>query len=511
MISKIFCITVNGLESEMIEVEVDINAWLPNFTIVWLPDTSVQESKERLRSALKSSNFKLPVSRITVNLAPADIKKTWPSFDISIAVWILSHTWDITQDTYLKNSVFLWELSLDGSVRSVNSILPSVIWAKEKWYKYIFIPYDNFYEASIVEGIEIIAVKNLAELVSFLNGEKNIQNPEKLHIQSHQNIQNSQYDFKYIIGQNQAKRALEIAAAWMHNIIMSGPPWSWKTLLAKTFSTILPELTLDEMIEISKIYSISWLLSKDTPLITQRPFRTIHHTASAISIIWWGRNARPGEISLAHKWVLFLDEVLEFPKAVLEVLRQPLEDGNISVNRVNSSYIYPAKFVLLWAMNPCPCWYLTDPDKNCICGQEQIKRYRAKLSWPMVDRIDIMIEVPKVKVDDFTSKSSSKIWETSQKIALRVKKAREIQLQRFEGLKITSNSQMSSKEIQIFCILDEESEKMMKQALHTMNLSARAYYRVLKLARTIADLEVSKNVKIQHIAEALSYRKSNEE
>ncbi len=223
MISKIFCITVNGLESEMIEVEVDINAWLPNFTIVWLPDTSVQESKERLRSALKSSNFKLPVSRITVNLAPADIKKTWPSFDISIAVWILSHTWDITQDTYLKNSVFLWELSLDGSVRSVNSILPSVIWAKEKWYKYIFIPYDNFYEASIVEGIEIIAVKNLAELVSFLNGEKNIQNPEKLHIQSHQNIQNSQYDFKYIIGQNQAKRALEIAAAWMHNIIILCP------------------------------------------------------------------------------------------------------------------------------------------------------------------------------------------------------------------------------------------------------------------------------------------------
>lgn len=512
MISKVFCITVNWLESEIIEVEVDINAGLPNFTIVWLPDQWVQESKERLRSALKSSAFKLPTTRITVNLAPADIKKSWVSFDLPIAVWILNNAWDIKDSEYLKNSIFIWELSLDWSVRSVNSILPSVIWAMQKWYKNIFVPYDNFYEASIIEWINIIAVQNLADLVAFLNWEKVLENPKKLDIKEFsKNHTNEKYDFKYIVGQIQAKRALEIAAAGLHNIILSGPPWSWKTLLAKTFSTILPELTLDEMIEISKIYSISGLLTKDNPLITKRPFRTIHHTASSISIIGWGRNARPGEISLAHKWVLFLDEVLEFPKQVLEVLRQPLEDWTISVNRVNSSYTYPAKFVMLGAMNPCPCGYLTDPDKECICSQDAIKRYRSRLSWPMVDRIDIMIEVPKVKVEDFSVKKDDKNIEDSKTIALRVEKARNIQLERFKDLKITSNSQMSSKEVEKFCVLDDASDKMLKQAVNTMNLSARAYYRILKLSRTIADLEWVENIEVKHIAEALSYRRSEEE
>ncbi len=510
MISKVFCITVNWLESEIIEVEVDINAGLPNFTIVWLPDQWVQESKERLRSALKSSNFKLPTTRITVNLAPADIKKSWVSFDLPIAVWILNNAWDINENDFLKTSIFIWELSLDGSVRAVNSILPSVIWAMEMWHKNIFVPYDNFYEASIIEWINIISVQNLSDLVAFLNWEKVLENPPKLDLADFKKKGNSAYDFKYVAWQIQAKRALEIAAAGLHNIIMSGPPWSWKTLLAKTFSTILPELTLDEMIEISKIYSISGLLTKDLPLITKRPFRTVHHTASSISIIWGWRNAKPGEISLAHKWVLFLDEVLEFPKQVLEVLRQPLEDGTISVNRVNSSYTYPAKFVLLWAMNPCPCWYLTDPDKECICSQDAVKRYRARLSGPMVDRIDIMIEVPKVKVEDFSSKKDYSKIEDSKTIAIRVEKARNIQLKRFKDLKITSNSQMSSKDVEKFCALDEASDKMLKQAVNTMNLSARAYYRVLKLARTIADLEWVENIEVAHIAEALSYRRGEE-
>lgn len=511
MISKIFCITVNWLDSEIIEVEVDINAWLPNFTIVWLPDQWVQESKERIRSALKSSNMKLPVSRITVNLAPADIRKTWPSFDLPIAVGILNNAWDIKDNEYLKNSIFIWELSLDGSLRPVNSILPSVIWALEKWYKNIFLPSDNYKEASIIEWINIIWIKNLSDLVLFLNWEKTLEMEDKLDIKNFKQVENSKYDFKYIVGQNQAKRALEIAAAWLHNIVMSGPPWSWKTLLAKTFATILPELTLDEMIEISKIYSISGLLSKENPIITKRPFRVVHHTASSISIIWGWRNAKPGEISLSHKWVLFLDEVLEFPKVVLEVLRQPLEDWTISVNRVNSSYTYPAKFLLLWAMNPCPCGYLTDPDKNCICTQDQVKRYRSKLSWPMVDRIDIMIEVPKVKTEDFSSKKDYSNIEDSKTIKTRVEKAREIQLKRFSCLKITSNSQMSLSEINKFCILDSDSENSLQKAVNSMNLSARAYYRILKLSRTIADLECAENIELKHIMEALSYRRSEEE
>lgn len=510
MITKVFCITINWLQSDLIEVEVDINFWMPNFTIVGLPDQWVQESKERLRSALKSSTYKLPTSRITVNLAPADIRKSWVSFDLPIAVWILANAWDIKDEKkYFKSSIFIGELSLDGSLRWVNSVLPSVIWAREKWFENIFVPYDNYKEASIISWINVIAIKNLEELVQFLNWKIEIINPEKIEIKN-LNPEKSSYDFKYIVWQNQARRALEIAAAWLHNIILSWPPWSWKTLLAKTFSTILPELTLDEMIEISKIYSISWLLSKDNPLITKRPFRSIHHTASSISIIWWWRNAKPWEISLAHKWVLFLDEVLEFPKEVLEVLRQPLEDGTISVNRVNSSYIYPAKFLLLWAMNPCPCGYLTDVDKQCICSWEQIKRYRSRLSWPMIDRIDIMIEVPKVKVEDFSSKKDYSKIEDSETISNRVKNARKIQFERFKWLWITSNSQMSVKEIEEFCILDETWDLLLKQALSTMNLSARVYYRVLKLSRTIADLDGNENILVHHIAEALSYRKVEE-
>lgn len=510
MINKVNSIAVNGLTTDLIEVEVDINQWMPSFTIVWLPDQWVQESKERLRSALKSSQAKLPVSKITVNLAPADIRKSWPSFDFPIAIGILDSEFDFDKKL-LAESIFLGELSLNWDLRKVNSILPVTIWAKEKGFKNIFIPKDNSLEASVIPDINVIPVENLAEAIAMLLWRKELKIAEKLDLLSltKQNFENK-FDFKYVLWQNFAKRALEIAASWGHNIIMNWPPWSWKTMLSKAFSSILPDLTIEESIEISKIYSISWLLSQDEPLITKRPFRTVHHTASSISIIWWWRSAKPGEISLAHKWVLFLDEILEFQKTVLEVLRQPLEDWQITVNRVNASFTYPAKFILVWAMNPCPCGFLTDPDKECICSPRQIQNYQAKLSWPLIDRVDIFIEVPKVKTENFSVSENYENTESSADIKKRVEKAREIQLKRFSWTKITFNSEMSTKEINKFCQLDSETENILKQAVTMMNLSARSYYRILKLARTIADLAWIENISKEHILEALSFRKREE-
>jgi magnesium chelatase family protein len=318
------------------------------------------------------------------------------------------------------------------------------------------------------------------------------------------------YDFKYILWQSYAKRALEIAASGWHNIIMDWPPGSWKTMLSKSFSGILPDLTIEEAIEVSKIYSISWLLNKNNPIITKRPFRTVHHTASSVSIVWWWRDAKPWEISLSHKWVLFLDEILEFEKSVLEVLRQPLEDWNITINRVNASYNYPAKFILVWAMNPCPCWYLTEASKECICSPRQVENYRSRLSWPLIDRIDIFINVPKVKTEKFKVWENYEKRESSMQIKKRVEKSRELQLQRFKNTNITFNSEMWTKEINKFCILDKDSEKILKQAITNLNLSARSYYKVIKLSRTIADLEWSLNINKNHILEALSFRKKDE-
>jgi magnesium chelatase family protein len=510
MISITRAITVNGLDTTVVDIEVDINNGLPAFTIVWLPDQWVQESKERLRSALKSSGAKLPPTRITVNLAPANIKKTGPSFDLWIAIWILLDQWYIKNNKLIKDSVFLWELSLDGSLRHIPSVLPATIWAKEKGFKRLFIPSANTKEASIIPDIEVIKIDNLTQLIDILNEDLPYTPEPVLDLSSLREEKiDSWYDFSHVIGQSHAKRALEIAGAGWHNILMEGPPGSWKTLLAKSFGTILPDLTLDEAIEISKIYSISWLLSNERPLIVERPFRAIHHTASSASIIWGGTQAKPGEISLAHKWVLFLDEILEFQKTVLEVLRQPLEDGEITVTRVNASYKYPAKFSLVWAMNPCPCWYMSDPDRECICSVNQIANYRGRLSGPLLDRVDMFIEVPKVPIEEF-QKAKWILAESSHTVQKRVQAAKELQLIRFTGSNLSSNSEMSSKDVKNICILDSEGEWILSQAVKSMDLSARAYYRILKLSRTIADLEWNSDIKTEHILEALSYRKKDE-
>ena len=514
MISIINSISVNGLNSHLIEIEVDINNWLPNFVIVGLPDQWIQESKERLKSAMKSAGNRLPMSRITVNLAPANIRKTWPIFDFPIAIWILLNWWFL-KENFIKDSIFIWELSLDWKLRKVSSVLPATIWAKEKWFKRIFIPKLNEKEASIIPWIDVIPIETLEEAIQILNKEKELKIAEKLDFKkiweenTNENIDNK-YDFKYVLWQEHAKRALEIAASWWHNIIMDWPPWSGKTMLSKTFATILPDLTIDEAIEVSKIYSISGLLNSETPILRKRPFRTIHHTASNISIVWWWRNAKPWEISLSHKWVLFLDEILEFEKSVLEVLRQPLEDGNITVNRVNASYTYPAQFILVWSMNPCPCWFLTDPDRECICSPRQVTNYRSKLSWPLIDRIDIFIDVPKVEINKF------KVWEDyldsedSSSIKKRVEKVKDIQLKRFKDTNLTFNAEMWTKDINKFCKLDNATNDILKQAVSNLNLSARAYYRILKLARTISDLKWIENIKQEHILEALSFRKKEE-
>lgn len=514
MLSKVSAMTTIGMECISVEVEVDVARGMPKFHIVGLADTAVQESRQRVFSAIKNTGLTFPPTRITVNLAPADTKKVGPLFDLPIAVGILISSEQLPILDKITKTLFLGELALDGRLRRVSGVLPIVSAAKDAGLDTVFLPKENAAEASLVEGITVFGANTLQEIVHHFTTEKTItpQDPITEEEIFSRKPSGTFIDFASISGQEQAKRALEIAAAGSHNVLMNGSPGSGKTFMAKAFPSILPRMTRQEAFEVSKIYSIAGLLPSDEPLIRERPFRSVHHTASNISIVGGGKNPSPGEISLAHRGVLFLDEIAEFPSTVLEVLRQPLEDRKVTVSRASGSFEFPAHFSLVAAMNPCPCGYYQVPnaDKECVCTAQQVSRYQKKLSGPLLDRIDLHLAISPVK---FEKLASSKQGESSEKIAKRVQTARDIQTKRFTNAnrKISSNAEMNVEDVKKFCILQNDAENLLRQAMKQFSLSARAYHRIIKVARSIADLSEEENILLPHVAEALQYRSKGDE